>query len=263
MHAVINRATSAISDRVQTRIEDWAWRKLALRFTLRSGIRISVACDSEWVVYNDIFVDAEYDDPIYDTLARSDHRTPLQFLDLGANVGFFSLRVAHCMAREAPTTPYSIRLVEGSPSTYRTLRARIGEQRALRGELHLTNGLVGRRTGTARIREAPWHGVSAVDERGARGVTVPYVDLEKLFPDQASPIHLLKCDVEGSEQEFIEQNATLLERVERAVFEFHHERCDVAACLEGLVAAGLTKHRRLSECPENPLGPRSVDYVWR
>jgi FkbM family methyltransferase len=259
MRAVISKATSAISNQVT----GWAWQKLALRFTLRSGIRIRVECDSEWVIYNDIFVDAEYDQPIYDALARSNHRTPLQFLDLGANVGFFTLRVAHCMALEAPTTPYCVRLVEGSPSTFRTLRARIREQQALHGEIHLTNGLVGRRAGNARIREAPFHAVSAVDERGAKGATVAYVDVAKLFPDHESAIHLLKCDVEGSEQEFIENYGTLLERVERAVFEFHHERCDVAACLQRLAAAGLTNRRRLSECLNNPLGPRSVEYLWR
>jgi len=260
---LIGRVTSTARAASADVVAGLAWRALAPHFKLGSGIRIKVTCDSEWVVYNDIFVDEEYDGPIRDTIAHGDPATPLQFLDLGANVGFFALRVAHLIALNAPHAPYRITMVEGSPSNFQTLGQRLREQPALEGRYRCANGLVGRRSGAGRIREPRFHGASSVvTQPGVTGRPVAYIDLEQLLGPECSSIHLLKCDVEGSEQEFIENYGTLLERVERAVFEFHHERCDVGTCLRRLATAGLRNHRRMRSF-QDMLGLRSIEYVWR
>ena len=46
----------------------------------------------EWVVYDEVFQQGEYDGPITDALA-SFSKGPGCIVDLGANVGFFPLRV--------------------------------------------------------------------------------------------------------------------------------------------------------------------------
>ena len=105
------------------------------------------------------------------------------------------------------------------------------EDNRLSGHVQLVHGAVGQRSGTAVIRDDRHAStiIGASGEGGAAGAQVPYVDLSPLFAEVTS-IDLLKCDIEGSEQLFIEQYPDLLQKVRVAVFEFHRDRCDVERC---------------------------------
>jgi hypothetical protein len=82
----------------------------------------------------------------------------------------------------------------------------------------------------------------------AETVSVDFVNLNSLVgPDQV--IDLLKCDIEGAEQRFIENYNGLLERTRTAVFELHHEKCDTIKCMKILRALGLSEQRVVRETP--------------
>lgn len=65
--------------------------KIILEWQLVSGIKIRLKDTSNWYMYNDIFVDGEYDTPIQQSL-HSQQDKHLNIIDIGANVGFFTLR---------------------------------------------------------------------------------------------------------------------------------------------------------------------------
>jgi FkbM family methyltransferase len=161
-------------------------------------------------------------------------------LDLGANVGYFALRVVDLMRHATlEITATDMTLVEGSPATYRELQDRLKLQSLPQVNLRVVHGLVGQRDGIGIIHEAAIHvknTIMAASKYG--GVRVGFVDLSKLMENK-SEIDLLKCDIEGAGLLFIENYGDLLHRVKHAVFEFHHAQCDTAKCVRVLEQKGF------------------------
>jgi hypothetical protein len=97
------------------------------------------------------------------------------------------------------------------------------------------------REGNGLIHESALHVKNTIMDNGQRdGTKVNFVDLYQIMENR-SKIDLLKCDVEGAELLFIENYADLLLRVKNAVFEFHHQQCDTAKCVDLLEELGFTQ----------------------
>ncbi len=210
---------------------------LKLDYQLRSGIKLQVASLGEWWTYNDIFVNREYDAAIEEALARSG---PGHFvaLDLGANVGYFTLRFADLLFhRQTPPRSCEIILIEGSPHNFRELSRRLVAQTIPGLKYQLVHGLVGQKNGWGSIRESAIHVKNTTVGTGGKAQNVAFVDLEKIVGNEK--IDLLKCDIEGAELSFLENYPELLRRVDTAIIELHHGLCDTSKCRALLSAAGL------------------------
>jgi FkbM family methyltransferase len=228
----------------------WAGRPIA--HALPSGLSVRIANASEWHVYNEVFVDGEYDQPIRLAIDRAiaDLATGDPWmLDLGAHAGFFTLRFADLWYRARAGHAFHGLSVEGSPSTARHLAVNLS-QVGLNHTCKMVHGLVGARSGQARISRSFRTSMNSIMSRGRlASATVPFVDLTAHVPADAR-VALLKCDIEGAEQLFLETYPHLLERVDLAVFELHDHLCDVSRCRALLSSYGLTDQtllRRFSE----------------
>lgn len=217
----------------------FVWDQLALKWRLRSGVEVKVASEAEWILYNEIFVDAEYDSAIRETLASG--RQPLIVCDLGANVGYFGLRFADLAAgQDVAPEAWRLTMIEGAPAVFRELQRRFAYAEGVR----VLHGLIGERSGSGCILESHVHFSNRVTAE--KGVAAPYLDLETVYgPDER--IDLLKCDIEGSEMTFLRNYSDWLARVDRAVIEFHHDRCHPEEGAAIVKAAGLAQHRVLRE----------------
>lgn len=222
---------------------------LSLTWTTASGINLRVGNYSEWIIYNEIFVDGEYDAAIHAALARVSPDRPLCVLDLGANVGLFTLRLFDRLrAAGHADAACRVTLVEANPAALPVVDARLRRDNAVAAHATVVHGLVGERTGSAAFDPSPaspGEASIAPDER-AVAVTVPYVDLDRLMAD-APAIDLLKCDIEGAELRLFEQYPALLRKIAILIVEIHVDRCPVARCRELLGAAGLTRESVLRE----------------
>ncbi len=222
------------------------WRLPNLRRRLPSGLELVVASPADWTIYNDVFAEGEYDAAIGAAIDAAPGDRPLTVLDLGANVGYFTLRLADLALRRGGVG-FAVVAVEASRDLVRELELRLLGRPALADRVRLVHGLAGRRSGEGRLLPAPHHFERSAVAGGGRGVSVPYVDLAELtaaWPE----IDLLKCDVEGAELEVLETYAPdLLPRVRRAVVELHHGRCDTARCRALLRQAGLGGERVLRD----------------
>ncbi|HEX9668518.1 MAG TPA: FkbM family methyltransferase [Thermoanaerobaculia bacterium] len=235
-----------LPDRLVQPLRRLLWRLPNLRRRLPSGLEVAVESPADWTIYNDVFADGEYDEAICAALDDAPADRPLAVLDLGANVGYFALRLADLAQRRG--IDFRITCLEPSRALVRELERRLLPQAALAGRVRLVPGLAGRRGGAGRLFESPHHFEhSALPRDGGRQVAAPYVDLAALTADWPR-VDLLKCDIEGAELELLETYAgDLLPRVRRAVVELHHRRCDTARCLELLAAAGFGPPRVLRE----------------
>jgi FkbM family methyltransferase len=236
--------TSALKGaRSSVRALRWRTRR-RLQHTLQSGLCVEIASFSDWVVYNEVFVDGEYD-PVIDELIESEHDEPW-ILDVGANVGLFTLRLTDRWLRShRRESAHHVVCVEGAPSTFRVLAKNLAQpQVESRCTLHL--GLAGQRSGVARISTSAHTGVNSIVDRSPSlsRVRMPFLDLTQLVPPNAR-IALLKCDIEGAEELFLANYPDLLQRVDAAVVELHHQFCATSRCRDLLTQAGLTRHRLL------------------
>jgi FkbM family methyltransferase len=242
------------------------YRALHLEHKLRSGLTVKVESMGEWWVYNDIFVDGEYDLAIQKAmqgaLDRSDSVTTgpvttgarlFTVLDLGANVGYFAFRVLDLMDGNR----LDITMVEGSPKNFTELKSRIDAAEIQPAQKNLVCGLAGERNGTAFIRESAIHVKSTLLHTAtAKGTEVRFADLDEVMRSKAE-IDLLKCDIEGSELSFIRNYPDLLRKVRTAVFELHHEQCDTKEAVRILNGLGF------SETPLKDCGSFSVNLFTR
>jgi FkbM family methyltransferase len=224
------------------------WGPVDLTHTLASGVTVRVRSQSDWWVYNEVFVESEYDSAIDLLVTPHDGTGRPLVLDLGANVGFFAARVVDRLTTLWSRTGAELILVEGSPTVFQQLETRIPDLGAPGFVISAVNALVGRREGSGKISEVgfgarntmiPCHNTGIMPVSEMTHHDVPFVDLTTLVgPDRR--IALLKCDIEGSEQAVLDTYGTdLLLRTDAAVFEFHHRLCDVPHCLEILAESGL------------------------
>lgn len=221
----------------------WCLRRADLPCRLRTGIEPVFREWADWTVFNDIFVEGDYDIAIKEALEAADSAEPVLILDIGANTGFFTLRCCHLRRLERPQIRLRILQFEACASTYDRLRehmTRHGLNRAVEDvQSHFC--AVGRRTGTMWIANNPFHAMTSASSGEAGGRQVSFINLDDLL-STAPVIHLLKCDIEGGESWLLEEYESLLRRTERAVFEFHLDRVNHAQCMERLERCGLQRH---------------------
>jgi len=246
-------------------IKHTVWRVLTERmhldFTLRSGINVIIRNYADWCTYNDLFVNGEYKEAIDDAIAEWNpvaSNGPLCVLDLGANTGYFTLQMADTFLGKCPAGSLSIRPVEASPKVGEELARRlvIPGQRV---DAKILNGLVGKKTGKARLNFGKEDTVNFVGETGdggqwvdARGAeTVSYVDLDAATSAMPA-VHLIKCDIEGSEYDFLGNYADLLRKTRRIVIEFHAPFGDIAKATAALKGMGFSKTMTLRESKVTP-----------
>jgi FkbM family methyltransferase len=197
------------------------WGLLDLDCVLRSGLHAQIRNRADWEIYNEVLVNGEYDVPIRYALDQRDPGRPFVVIDLGGNVGYFALRCAdECIVREA-ADELSLVIVEGAPVMFRELQSRLSAQPLLRHKLRLLNGLAGQKEGDGHITGSHLHYSNVSSAQPKPGSSrVPFINLDKELTAFAT-IDLIKCDIEGSEFDFIDNYPDLLKKTRAAVFEFH------------------------------------------
>ena len=113
-------------------------------------------------------------------------------------------------------------------------------QPLLKDKVKVYLGLAGQKSGSEVVRHSQQHyghSIIPLDSEGKKTV-VEYLNIEELIKD-TDVISFLKCDIEGSEEIFISEYSSLLQRVDHAVFEFHAGECNVEHCRQMLLEVGL------------------------
>lgn len=212
-----------------------------LGWFLPSGLRQDILKYEEWLLFSDITIRGEYQ-AVREYIRYLPKDKPVTFLDLGANVGFASWYFIDTLLRE--NRKFSGLLVEANSETFNELQRRIKDRESLFGSNVVVPicGLVGRREGQANLRIDGQHTLSRVFEVLEGGVYTPvyYIDLLDYLDD--TPIDFIKCDIEGSEWDFVANYKDILKRVGLVIMEIHHVSGDVKVLYQGMVETGLVHH---------------------
>lgn len=216
-----------------------------------TGLPLLVRNESDWYVFNEVFVKGEYDEALDVALdsARAQSNERIHILDLGANVGFFTARALERAVKSGfPISAVDCILLEGSPTVYRELQHRLANLANAQLRIRATNGLAGDRSGSAEIAEVDFYARNTLHPEHNSGLTpvgamprhqVSYVDIDYLTREWTT-ISLVKIDVEGSEQRVLETYAEgFLAKSNVVVIELHNKVCDTSRCVDILRSVGL------------------------
>jgi FkbM family methyltransferase len=239
------------------------WKILQPKIILSSGVALTVKTESDWEVAQEIFVERDYDDAILQAFSSGDNGTPVRIVDLGANVGFFSLRCIHLHLQAKPQAHLELLAVEGAPSLCADLEERLSRGRDPNVNLIIKQGLVGHRTGKAMIYSSSFssctNAIVQEDTKVSRNPLLnrhaeecQYLDLDQLI-DPLAMVDLIKCDIEGSECDFLQSYVDLLKRTRLLVIELHPHQCNVNTCRELLTSYGFLHMRTIKNQPTHSL----------
>lgn len=231
---------------LKRRLREYCWQKVSLDWQLHSGIKVELRSRSDWVMYNDIFVNGDYDEIIDQVIRQRPVDEKLRIFDLGANIGLFTLR---CFDRlfslQRNDLDISIAAFEASPGVYRHL-ARHVSLNQLGSQVQVFCGLIGQRSGHATFYESEFSAENTTAAQLGTPSTIPYLDLQQVI-DDGSSIDLLKVDIEGSELDFLTSYPELLSRSKIVALELHHQRCDTQKCVDLLNDYRFKEYRSIRE----------------
>ncbi|CAN5345345.1 hypothetical protein BH10BAC4_BH10BAC4_15020 [soil metagenome] len=223
-----------------------------------TGLHIIIQNPMEKRIYEDVFDEGDYDEPIYQLLELKEGKT-LTVLDLGSNVGFFIFRLIHLALSRGTSHQFHIQGVEASQklcdeSTKRFVKSKFSKKKFA---ISIHRGLIGPSAGEGIFYEFKDHGLSSVFRKDGKPETIPFIDLSAITT-QWHEIDLLKCDIEGSELIFLENYPLLLEKVRFAVFEFHIEFCDYTNCVDIIHQAGFKNSKVIRQSPQ-----AMIEFFWK
>ncbi|MEM9446024.1 MAG: FkbM family methyltransferase [Verrucomicrobiota bacterium] len=247
------------------------FKTLCLGFQLKSGLQNNFYGINDWVVFNEIFIQGEYDEAILSIIKniKPGSHEIFRVLDLGANSGLFTLRTLDLyLQNKLEPEKIKIHSIEGNPKTYKDLIRRIKENKeAIEQCVKVHCGLVGNIEGKAEITDyqvscynslTPLSGGLFSQQR--KLIKVPYLNLNHVT--QGSTIDLIKCDIEGAEQDFLENYPELLSQAKHLIIEIHHSQCDVGRCRSLITEYGFTLQKSLRDDPVE-VSQLSVEFYSR
>jgi FkbM family methyltransferase len=227
---------------VRARARSLMFRWLDLYWTTARGVHVRVDNFSDWVIYHEVFVEAEYDEAIDLALASAPLERPFRALDLGAHAGYFTLRlVDRARLTRGLDAPLVITAVEPRPDSAAAFTERVLHSNALTASVTLVQGLVGKRSGTALLDRSRGPGSTGIMTSSTTDtIEVPFVDLSALVAGDAV-IDLIKCDIEGAELMLLENHGDVFAKARVVAFELHDPLCHVPRCRALLQAAGFVE----------------------
>ena len=219
---------TGVKDRIRSMIGDY----FRFNHTLTSGIRVVLRRPADFSTYSELFVDGFYDKAIHDAIKTSSNE--INLLDLGSNVGFFAHRFADILIGQyseiANDKVVNITMVEGTKSVADESVYRLENNIGKIGNHEVINALVGKKDGSDFISTEYNYGYNSIanTNRNTSRVKVAYYNLDEKLA--STKFDLIKCDIEGAEQDLIESYCDLLSSQPRLIFEFHHDLCDTKKC---------------------------------
>ena len=195
---------------------------MSLGGRLRSGLTYPIESLSDWAVFQEVVVNGAYDSALSRVLENT-LEPEFHVMDLGCNVGFFTLYLIDRLLREEQFN-FKIVCVDASEKVLAEATRTFNDQPLinLTGKVYPLHGLIGLREGEAGFSQQPFHAASTRDETAP---PVPYVDLESVCP--AGRLSLIKCDIEGAEVDFIVTYPELLRRTHFLLIEWHYRLVNV------------------------------------
>jgi FkbM family methyltransferase len=212
----------------------WRYHNLGIQKT-DCGTRLKINSFMDHLIFKEIFTDKIYDEFILRTLKKnSKNNEPRRVFDIGANLGFFTIRCCELWNRLGMNADLDFVIYEPSDNCIGRLEENLKVFDQKKFSFDIRNKLVGKKSGwdwfiedkDNHLGQCVSEEIKSVGKRHTRKVM--YYDLsEDLYNYK---IDLIKCDIEGSEVEFLKSYTGMLDNVFSIIIETHGNDSKDFAC---------------------------------
>ena len=199
------------------------------------GTKLKVNSFMDYLVFKEIFIDKIYDEYIFHALNKClQTNKPKKVIDLGANLGFFSVRCCEIWLQLGSNLKIDFMLYEPSLNCIGRIDKNLKCFSSRNISYNIWNNLVGKKSGFDWFIEDIDHHIGQcvskrIDKKGNRySRKIGYSDLSKNL--ETSIIDLIKCDIEGSEIEFVKNYNSSLKNVNSIIIETHGDEAKDFVC---------------------------------
>ena len=203
--------SSLLRKSILTNLKSNYFNELGLSFPLDNGYWAHLMENDSYNSFSEIFIQQEYKD----FLPKGNL---LKVIDLGANYGYFSLWLQSKIASDE----FRSLLIEPSLLCRRSLDNLIA-QSILTDRFKYIQGAIGRPTDSkVNFFERPFMAGSSFelsDKENSYSVNI--LKVEEFLQALPPPYDLIKCDIEGSEWDFIEHYPEILQNSKYLLMEWH------------------------------------------
>ena len=196
---------------ILTNLKSKYFHELGLSFPLDNGYWAHLMENDSYNSFSEIFIQQEYKD----FLPKSDL---LKVIDLGAHYGYFSL----WLQSKIGSDEFRSLLIEPSILCRRSLDNLIA-QPTLSGRFKYIHGAIGRPTDdTVNFFERPFMAGSSFDlSNNENSYSVDILKVKEILQALPPPYDLIKCDIEGSECDFVGHYPEILQKSKYLLMEWH------------------------------------------
>jgi FkbM family methyltransferase len=196
---------------ILTNLKSKYFHELGLSLPLVNGYWAHLMENDSYNSFSEIFIQQEYKD----FLSKSDL---LKVIDLGAHYGYFSL----WLQSKIGSDEFRSLLIEPSLLCRRSLNNLIA-QPTLSGRFKYIHGAIGRPTDDkVNFFERPFMAGSSFDlSNNESSYSVNILKVEEILQALPPPYDLIKCDIEGSEWDFIGHYPEILQKSKYLLMEWH------------------------------------------
>ena len=217
-------------------LKDIKWRFLNLGIQKTNyGTRLKIASFMDHLVFKEIFTDKIYDEFIIRALKKgSNENEPRRVFDIGANLGFFTVRCCEIWNQLGTNADLDFVIYEPSENCIGRLKENLKGFDQKNFSFDIRNKLVGKKNGWDWFLEDKDHHLGQcvspkIEKKGHRySRKIGYHDLSQDL--ELSKIDLLKCDIEGSEVEFLRNFSSSLNGVHSIIIEAHGQKAKDYVC---------------------------------
>ena len=181
------------------------------------------------LIFKEIFIDKIYDNYIKYSLNRDlENNSPKRIIDIGGNLGFFTIRCCEIWNQIQTDKQLHFIIYEPSENCIKRLEKNLQGFDSNIFSFDIRNKLIGKKDGWDWFIEDCEHHLGQcvsqkIDRSGNRySRRIAY---ENITADlQLSKIDLLKCDIEGSEVEFLKNFSSSFDGVHSIIIETHGQK---------------------------------------
>lgn len=206
----------------------WRFLNLGIQKT-NYGTRLKIASFMDHLVFKEIFTDKIYDEFIIRALKKgSNENEPRRVFDIGANLGFFTVRCCEIWNQLGTNAALDFVIYEPSENCIGRLKENLKAFDQKNFSFNIRNKLVGKKNGWGWFLEDKDHHLGQcvspkIEKKGHRySRKIDYHDMSQDL--ELSKIDLLKCDIEGSEVEFLKNFSSSLNGVHSIIIETHGQK---------------------------------------
>jgi len=212
------------------------WRCQNLGFQKTNfGTRLKIGSFMDHLVFKEIFTDKIYDEFIIRALKKgSNENEPRRVFDIGANLGFFTVRCCEIWNQLGTNADLDFVIYEPSENCIGRLKENLKAFDQKNFSFDIRNKLVGKKNGWDWFLEDKDHHLGQcvspkIEKKGHRySRKIGYHDMSQDL--ELSKIDLLKCDIEGSEVEFLKNFSSSLNGVHSIIIETHGQKAKDYVC---------------------------------